>query len=234
MTHHVDPSCWAAWGKRIGNLPRDIGARYNISLLTPKDWASHFKNILHRALWTKGKEGGACRCCKHVLENIQHYATCQVVGEIFKQLAALAGVDMRHASLQEQERFALFALPPGGARLARGWINLHLILWKYAIYALVQVELDEQKFHAHEVWRATWVRFDRRILAKAEALRTVALRADSRGTEPRDLSAASIHTSPIAEFNSEGALIHNEAVVGKIKQLGEPPPPFPRPRRRAQ
>ena len=152
---------------------------------------------------------------------------------IFKQLAAMAGIDMRNASLQEQERFALFALPPGGVRLERGWINLHLLLWKHAIYALVQVELDEQKFRAHEIWRATWIRIDRKILAKAETLRTIALRADSRGTQPRDQSAASVHTRPIAEFSSEGELIYNEAIVNKIRQLGEPPPPFPRPRRRA-
>ena len=39
----VEPSCIGAWQQRIGQLPHDIGARYNNSLLTPKDWHSYWR-----------------------------------------------------------------------------------------------------------------------------------------------------------------------------------------------
>ena len=63
----VEPSCVAAWEARIGRLPDDIGQRYNNALLTPKDWASHFKNVLHRGMRVKGHDPDdkACRCCKY-------------------------------------------------------------------------------------------------------------------------------------------------------------------------
>ena len=90
----VDPSCLAAWELRIGKLPHDIGQRYNNKLLTPKDWMSHFKNVLHRAFYSKNRRAGdqLCRCCKSAIENLQHIATCSIAGMVFDDFALLADV----------------------------------------------------------------------------------------------------------------------------------------------
>ena len=84
---HIDPACWDAWEKRIGALPKDVGERYNTRLLTPRDWASHFKNILHRTLMVRSiTTGDPCRCCNFARENIIHFATCEVAGKLWSDL----------------------------------------------------------------------------------------------------------------------------------------------------
>ena len=65
----------------IGPLPNDIGERYNTRLLTPRDWGSHFKNVLHRALLVRSiSSGEPCRCCGYAYENLQHFAKCEAAG----------------------------------------------------------------------------------------------------------------------------------------------------------
>ena len=164
---HVQPSCIEAWRVRIGDLPSDIGERYNVSLLTPKDWASHFKNILHRAMWTKGHDetDQECRCCRVAFENIQHWATCQSVQPIFRALARMMGVTVQWDDKRRAERFVLFLEVEGVKRQPAGWVNFHLVLWKYLIYQFVLVELEEEAFAPHEVWRATLDRFEKRAHA---------------------------------------------------------------------
>ena len=79
---NVEPSCLRAWEQRIGELPPDIGQRYNLRMLTPKDWASHFKNVLHRAMLTRAQQPGdkQCRCCDAARESLQHFTSCCFVG----------------------------------------------------------------------------------------------------------------------------------------------------------
>ena len=132
----VSPSCLEAWKARIGELPNNIGERYNLRLLTPKDWHSHFKNVLHRAMRVKGNDSvdKACRACGHVHENLQHLATCGVVA-VFAAHARLTkteGLDTQ----TKKERYNLFAITPSGLPLEEGWINLHLLLWKFVIFYL--------------------------------------------------------------------------------------------------
>ena len=86
------------------------GERYNTRLLTPRDWASHFKNILHRALMVRSTTTGeSCRCCNFARENIQHFATCEVASKLWDDLILLAGGEGLRND-KERERFALFAL----------------------------------------------------------------------------------------------------------------------------
>ena len=82
--------------------------------------------------------------------------------------------------MRDKERFALFCLRPDGQRIEEGWINLHLLLWKQIIYALVQVTTEDQPFKPHSIWGAAWTRFQKKALAKHESIRTVALRDQSR------------------------------------------------------
>ena len=85
---------------------------YPKSLLTPRDWASHFKNVLHRAMMVRSTTTEeACRCCGHARENLLHFATCEKAGDIFRKLHELTGTGPLR-SQQEIERFALFALHP--------------------------------------------------------------------------------------------------------------------------
>ena len=50
-------------------------------LLTPKDYSSYFKNVLHRALLTRNRKPAddgskACRCCLAADESLSHLPDC--------------------------------------------------------------------------------------------------------------------------------------------------------------
>ena len=70
------------------------------------------------------------------------------------------------------ERHVLFAIKPNNAFEREGWINFHLLLWKYVVWQLVQVETEDAPFKAHEVWQAAWQRFERKALALSERTKT--------------------------------------------------------------
>ena len=223
----VQPSCLQAWAGRIGELPRDIGERYNNSFLTPKDWHSHFKNILHRAMWVKGHDPApisGCRVCKLVRENIQHFVSCEKISVIFTQWKKLQEENVIAAHLElktlgDRERFYLFALTPNGARIAQGWLNLHLILWKYLIFQLVQVETEDARFSPSAVWQAAWSRFEKRAKAKSEAAYSAILLADSRGVPPPDMTKRAKAMEPIATFDPLGRLVWNADIKQAIDKL---------------
>jgi hypothetical protein len=146
-----------------------VGERYNQRLLTPRDWHSHFKNVLHRALMVRGHQNEACRCCGIARENLQHFPDCQIVGKFFSTFAVMVGVDWKNFDMREKERFALFALTKYEV-IEEGWINLHLLLWKQTIAALVKVDTEDHVFRPHEVWAAAWTRMKNKILTKHESV----------------------------------------------------------------
>ena len=58
-----------------------------------------------------------------------------------------------------------------GSRLPEGWINLHLLLWKYTIYQLTLVCTEDARFRAHEVWQAAWSRLQKKRVGIVTRLR---------------------------------------------------------------
>ena len=220
---HVPPSCLEAWRSRIGELPPDVGHRYNTRLLTPRDWASHFKNVLHRTLLVRSiTTEDPCRCCNHARENLQHFPSCDVAGEIFKELHTLTGTAPLR-TVTERERFGLFALHPT-ERLKEGWVNLHLLLWKHLVAAIVKVELEEEKYRNENVWAPTWKRLERKVLALLERVQSDVRRKTSRGEPVPDMRRRSRPIEPIASFDEGGNLIWNEEIKQKLKELGKPKP----------
>ena len=127
-------------------------------------------------------------------------------------------------TLTEKHRHGLFAQKPSGKWEQRGFINLHLLLWKFTIYHLVQVETDDQPFSAHHVWQATWKRLERKILTVGEKVRSRILVADSRGYgPPKNLGSKGKPIEPLASISEQGTLKWNDKLIEEIKQLGKPP-----------
>jgi hypothetical protein len=224
----VEPSCLSAWAERIDTLPNDIGERYNTRLLTPRDWGSHFKNVLHRALMVRSiSTGEPCRCCSHAYENLQHFPTCDAAKKIFTDLYSLvtkhSHVDhvfrppklLRSYGLQ-WERFCLFALLPR-YKLESSIVDLHSLLWKQFIAHLVRIELEGEKFDTTQVWAPAWARLEKKILALKFKVNEIKRRAESRGEKTPDLSKRSKNITPIATFNEEGDLKWNDELVKEIK-----------------
>ena len=81
--HRDLPTCMQAWPKRLQvNVNwQVVGRLYRVRLLTPRDFMSHYKNILHRALLTRTKINSPlashkCRLCNRGKENFPHLITC--------------------------------------------------------------------------------------------------------------------------------------------------------------
>ena len=104
-----------------------------------------------------------------------------------------------------------------------GWINFHLLLWRYTIFHLVQVEIEEAPFMAHEVWQAAWARFERKALSKLEGIKTTLLLADSRGTEPPNLAPRGVCLHPLLVADESGIAEWNDVLVAQIKSLTTAP-----------
>jgi hypothetical protein len=70
-------------------------ARYKPGLATPKDFGSHFKLILHRALLTNPHNDKAstcmCRLCGNERESILHLGKCEWLKPIFEVLRKFDG-----------------------------------------------------------------------------------------------------------------------------------------------
>ena len=107
---------------------REIAMIYRNVLLTPKDYASHYKNILHRRLMVRSfapKDGNnSCRCCGKTIEHIHHIASCEVIGPAFDKLFELAAIaGYRPARTQE-----LILLAVDGEGMMPGGITNLLII----------------------------------------------------------------------------------------------------------
>ena len=215
----VPPSCLAAWAKRIGELPLGVGGRYNNSLLTPRDWTSHFKNVLHRAMLTRSvTTQEPCRCCGYARENLQHFPTCSACACIFEDLRKMTGLPELQSEM-EKERFGLFALHPEG-RVEGGWMNLHLLIWKQLIALLVRIEEEGEKFDASKVWAPAWIRFEKKVLAHKEKIDIEVRRSVSRGEPVRNMRKKSRPIAPLARYEEGGELIWDEDLVKKVRELG--------------
>jgi hypothetical protein len=168
----------------------------------------------------------ACRCCRHAYENIEHFAECQKAGRIWSLLAQMAKkcdgaltihVDGAQATPQSRKKFGLFALTGNNKPLEEGWVNFHLLLWKYFIYQVTIVDTEEATYEEHGVWKAALQRFEFKAKAKSEAVKTDMLRADSRGLDPPDPQKRARCLRPLANFDKDGALVWNNPVIEWIK-----------------
>ena len=186
----------------------------------------HFKNVLHRALWVKSHGGDpSCRCCRSPSlerENLQHFAHCAVVSKVFMDLARVMSITL--SNMREREWFSLFLETPNMRKQEEGWVNLHLVLWKYVIAALVRVDTEDEKFAAHDVWQATLARIRSKILARYEGVLALVRRADARGETAPDVSSKDAPFRPLASIGDEGvALKWNKEVMDKLFDLSKPP-----------
>ena len=84
-----DPTSKAKWENILGGIDwRTLLSRYKPGLATPKDFGSHLKNILHRALRTNPHNPQAsthkCRLCGEERESILHLGTCEWLRPVFE------------------------------------------------------------------------------------------------------------------------------------------------------
>jgi hypothetical protein len=200
LPHHTDPTCKTAWEKRLGPIDwLTVGRMYSGRLLSPKDYMTHFKLILHRTLLTRAHNNKVpsflCRCCANFTENIIHLARCAQLRPIWDALKEL--FELPPLSQNDSDRFILLGLLPSRAPLARAYTDLWLITWKFVLINFTLVDLQKKRFDP----KATWKCAVRRYLSKANALYfTLNLQTiqEESGIRRRDFDKDNKHFSPLA------------------------------------
>ena len=165
------PSCMANWDKRIGPINwLAVAQNYSSKVLTPRDWATHFKLVLHRSFLTriinKDAPSNLCRCCGREPERLLHFASCRVIRKVWDEFSRIAGSES-HSDPQ----FILFALRDRKP-ISRALVDLHLIVWKCILIALTRRDLFNERFHPPSVWTSALARYARNVHAMDFAARS--------------------------------------------------------------
>ena len=223
------PTCMAAWTARLGcRIPwQEIGQSFQGGLLTPKDYCSYFKNILHRALLTRNRKPSEdgdtkCRCCHAVDESLSHLPDCPSLLPLWNRLLSL--VDEPHSNVA-----ILLGVGRNGHALPLGWRALWLIVWKFIIISFTQIGVGEAAtVNVESTWELALRRLAVRVHAVAHNYRTRLGAAEVRGHKPPTPASTNKLLEPIASLDEEGALAWHPMIADTLKSIGiEGPKPRP-------
>jgi hypothetical protein len=201
------PSALEAWHKRLNLRDHEwaeIATRYTTTFLTPRDFHTHFKHIVHRALVTRERGinpacGSMCRLCGRHREISTHVGECGVIRKIFTRINKLECLQERFTyptsaeGRRGQAKRIPFACPGAGA--PKSIINFMIILWKNILISIYKVDIESAPFNSDVIWHYTLKRFADLALAQAHEARTLQLRAINKGEDPPP-SLSSKHDSP--------------------------------------
>ena len=106
-------------------------------------------------------------------------------------------------SRSEEDRFILLGLLPSGAPLARAYVDLYLITWKFILINFTLVDLRRQRFNSDSTWKAAV----RRYLSKANSLLFKLNLLDTQeetGRRRRNREKESTNFLPLGELEGSG------------------------------
>jgi hypothetical protein len=210
----VQPSCISAWEKLLGEVDwQSVAVKYSSKVLTPRDWASHFKLILHRALFTHTinpkAPSNSCRCCHRVPERIIHLAQCSKIAQVWRQFDKLTNTPTRSRS----SAYRLFGVVDK-TPLPLALLDLHTLTWKYILLAMVHVDLDNLPFNPSVIWKQVLVRYARAVNSTAYKAQTAILRTASRGDPASSAHIKHLrkHLYPLSHLDNLGRLKWSRAM----------------------
>ena len=184
--HREAPSCIQAWTKRlkIDINWAAVGRLYRIRLLTPRDFMSHYKNILHRALLTRTKQNSPlasrkCRLCNRGTENFTHLVSCSKILPLWTRFRKLANLTFSNES--DELITLLLGVRESGASLPSAHSDLFIILWKFIIINFTLAELERKPFDCESIWKSTILRYLSKSNTLTYRVQSKQLTADARG-----------------------------------------------------
>ena len=210
---NTKPSCKAAWQGRLrlgfAPLPYDeIAMLYRNVLLTPKDYASHFKNILHRRLWVRSKTprdgSNKCRCCGNVIEHIHHIADCEVIRPAFDHLLRLS--KQAKCNLTVTRELLLLGVGEDNHLIPLGVASLLILLYKFIIIRFTAVDLDNAKFNALDCWTGACYRFITRVNALVHKSFLESRKAAAASQPLPQFRTRNKYLAPLAHISPQGRL----------------------------
>ena len=128
-------------------------------------------------------------------------------------------VASEHKPMPLSPSLIFHAIQPDNTLLPRGLIALHMILWKFTIYNLVQVDTDNIRFSTHKVWSDTIRRFETRASALAFKVKRRTTKRHGQGIEITEPDAENRMLAPLATVTPWGKLEYSPAMQKVIESI---------------
>jgi hypothetical protein len=216
LPKQVLPTCMATWERRLGDIDwRLVGNKYHEKLITPKDFMSHFKLILHNALLLRHKDAsrkatGAilCRLCGGAEERCMHFPRCRRLTPIWNRFIKLTNITIHDDNARDRLILLGLSDPP----LPKALSDFHLILWKFILIPFTLVDLKNKPFTPDDVWTGAI----RRYLSKANSLtyRVGELTRRAEATNS-DVNLKSVNSllNPLGKIDASGIILWNNDIA---------------------
>ena len=217
-TFEEPPTCRSSWPKYLKlklDIPwQAIASLIHSPLTTNRDIHTWFKCILHRGMLVrriKPCDGNTnCRLCNYHTETIEHFAECSALAETFTPFINL----MKELSprLKVNNVTLLLGCSDHDGSLAPiqpGPFSLLLILWKFIILELTNLDTMGTNFSNARVWRLTCTRIKERMNALEFSYRQRVLAAANKGTVAPKPDKLNARLAPLAELSESGELALN-------------------------
>ena len=227
------PNCINTWPKKLGvqgTIPLDeLGPLIHSPVTTTKDIHSWFKCILHRGMAARRvmpKEGNShCRLCDCYIERIEHFAECsqlRTTFDTFRKLLSDSGVSGPYDNVTVLLGCVQVKNSSNYAALPSGLFTVLLVLWKFIILSLTEVDTSNSKYSADRVWTLTLTRIIERLNAAQFSFQARARRANVRGLPPPKAVRLNKALEPIARIDKGGQLsLSSQFHQLAARQLGD-------------
>ena len=178
------PTCIAAWKIKLPEVNIiEASKRYSTGILTPKDFGSHYKLIMHRAMFTNPHNpdapSGLCRLCGMARESILHFGQCATLRPAFLSLRAVDG-----GGAWDDVALNLFGQRQGGRFVPPGISLLHFIVWKFIIIDMTLLSLKKTPFDITRVLERACARTHRKLSKTRMEVALAVLKAQARDRPP--------------------------------------------------
>ena len=174
-------------------------------LLSFRDVASYYKNIVHRALVTHSWHpaagvGRACRLCGQAAERIGHLAFCRETGTVWARWMGM--VHEHHPGAPPTHRLILLGVLEDRSLIMNTLNALRILIWKFIILQFTRVDLEGARFDPETIWAQAV----RRLLTRLNAAEWAArLAASSRPRTATNAAAkAAEKAAPLATITEQG------------------------------
>ena len=213
----IEPTCVKAWQARLGKIDFNlIASRYSTGLLTPKDYAPHFKNILHRRIFVRHinpeARSHSCRCCRRATETTLHLGECVRINEVLQNIWRVT-----ETRVTPSPQLNLFAL--SDAPLPLGVTSLFMITWKFILIAFTKADIIKEAFLPEQVWKGAI----RRLISRVERLKmqvrvanTIAMSKDLENIP--GLASYNKQVAGLGAFSESGIFRYSDTLWNEIKK----------------
>jgi exonuclease III/sulfur relay (sulfurtransferase) DsrC/TusE family protein len=211
-------TCKEYWTKKLGDLPfYEIGKRYTTGVLTPKDFGSHYKCILHRTFRVRKHDTTApnqrCRICDVEDESVAHWGVCPGLRPIFSALRVLdKGREWDQAPLN------LLGVTAEGGVVPAGISVIHMCVWKELI-----IEIMKDKFNPRAVLCRGAARIKDRLDAFTRTKKNESMTLNAKG---KKFDTKSIHRKleGITIVDEDGDVMMDPLVMRWLDSFTSKPP----------